>query len=137
MSGGDWWLEPIADFIYLLHECNGEKTILQKRFKKDPNALIELFQIIEKIDELGYEDGVDFAFTAGYMDTVKSGDALSLIEIRVKKQLWRVISYWDREKKLFVMLDAFEHHKHKRMTDFVRKIKPELEAAKELLKGVE
>ena len=136
MLGGDWRLEPVADFIFLLSEKDESKNILRKRFKKDANALTELFQIIEKIDELGYDNGTEFAFSHQYMDTVKGNGALGLIEIRVKKKLWRVITYWDQDKKLFVMLDAFEAHKHKTMTNIVKLVKPRLEIVKELLKEV-
>lgn len=133
MGGGDWWLEPIADFFYLLRERGELKSALQKRFKKDPNALQELFAIIERIDEMGYDDGVEFAFDCKYMDTVRNDEALKLIEIRVKKRLWRVITYWDRGGKRFVMIDAFEAHKHKSMGDMVKQVKPKVAIAKRLL----
>lgn len=133
MGGGDWWLEPIADFFYLLREHGESKSVLQRRFKKDSDAYRELFAIIAKIDGMGYDDGVEFAFDCRYMDTVRNDEALKLIEIRVKKRLWRIITYWDRSRKRFVMIDAFEAHKHKGMSDMVKRVKQKAMIAKKLL----
>lgn len=83
MGEGNWRLEQIADFFYLLvNEGDAsEKNILQKRFKKDLNALSALYDLIERIDGLGYELGVDFAFGTNRFAMVRN-TKLSLIEIR-------------------------------------------------------
>ena len=83
MGEGGWRLKQIADFFYLLvNEGDvSEKNILQKRFKKDLNALSALYDLIERVDGLGYELGVDFAFSTNRFDTIKN-TKLSLIEIR-------------------------------------------------------
>lgn len=83
MGKEEWQLKQIADFFYLLfegHDAKG-KDVLQKRFKKDLNTLGALYDLIAKLDELGYDDGVDFAFNTNRFDTIK-GTKLSLIEIR-------------------------------------------------------
>ena len=50
MGEGNWRLKQIADFFYLLvNEGDvSEKNILQKRFKKDLNALSALYDLIER-----------------------------------------------------------------------------------------
>ena len=130
-------MQQIADFIYLLREDGESKDILQRRFKKDTDALKILLLLIGKLDEMGYHAGIDFAFSTHRMDYVKADGDLSLIEIRVDKTLWRVITYWNRNKEKLVMLDAFEHHKHRSMSEMVNMVKERLEAARELLEEVE
>lgn len=125
MTKEDWQLKQIADFFYLL--VNGSdatrKDILQKRFKKEINTLNALYDLIEKIDELGYDNGIDFAFNTNRFDTIK-GTKLSLIEIRRFGKTWRVITYWSKKKKMLVMLDAFESHKHKDMNEMLKQVGP-------------
>lgn len=125
MTKEDWQLKQIADFFYLL--VNGSDTtgkdILQKRFKKETNTLSALYDLIEKIDELGYDNGIDFAFNTNRFDTIK-GTKLSLIEIRRFGKTWRVITYWSKKKKMLVMLDAFESHKHKDMNEMLKQVGP-------------
>ena len=125
MTKEDWQLKQIADFFYLL--VNGSDTtgkdILQKRFKKETNTLSALYDLIEKIDELGYDNGIDFAFNTNRFDTIK-GTKLSLIEIRRFGKTWRVITYWSKKKKMLVMLDAFESHKHRDMNEMLKQVGP-------------
>lgn len=125
MTKEDWQLKQIADFFYLLVDGSdvAGKDILQKRFKKETNTLSALYDLIEKIDELGYDDGIDFAFNTNRFDTIK-GTKLSLIEIRRFGKTWRVITYWDKKKKMLVMLDAFEAHKHKDMNEMLKQVGP-------------
>lgn len=57
MEEGNWQLKQIADFFYLLvdgSESSG-KDVLQKRFKKDLASLSALYDLIERVDKLGYE----------------------------------------------------------------------------------
>ena len=93
MTKEDWQLKQIADFFYLLVDGSDAagKDILQKRFKKETNTLSALYDLIEKIDELGYDNGIDFAFNTNRFDTIK-GTKLSLIEIRRFGKTWRVIT---------------------------------------------
>lgn len=125
MTKEDWQLKQIADFFYLLVDGSdvAGKDILQKRFKKETNTLSALYDLIEKIDELGYDDGIDFAFNTNRFDTIK-GTKLSLIEIRRFGKTWRVITYWNKKKKMLVMLDAFEAHKHKDMNEMLKQVGP-------------
>lgn len=125
MTKEDWQLKQIADFFYLLvneSDATG-KDILQRRFKKEINTLNALYDLIEKIDELGYDNGIDFAFNTNRFDTIK-GTKLSLIEIRRFGKTWRVITYWSKKKKMLVMLDAFESHKHKDMNEMLKQVGP-------------
>ena len=125
MEEDSWQLKQIADFFYLLvdgDEVSG-KDVLPKRFKKDMGALSALYDLIERIDELGYELGTEFAFNTNRFDTVK-GTKLSLIEIRRFGKTWRVLTYWSKKRRAFVMLDAFEAHKHKSMNDMLKQVEP-------------
>lgn len=133
-----WELEQIADFFYLLVDGNDVtgKNILQKRFKKELNALDALYDLIEKIDELGYDDGIDFAFNTNRFDTIK-GTKLSLIEIRRFGKTWRVVTYWSKKKRALVMLDAFEAHRHKSMNEMLKQIEPLAQQAIRLIKDGE
>lgn len=72
MENDSWELQQISDFIYLLCETGETKNILQRRFKKDPTALKMLYKLIEKLDELGYEDGIQFAFKSHRIDTIRN-----------------------------------------------------------------
>lgn len=125
MEEDSWQLKQIADFFYLLvdgDEASG-KDVLQKRFKKDMGALSALYDLIERIDELGYELGTEFAFNTNRFDTIK-GTKLSLIEIRRFGKTWRVLTYWSKKRRAFVMLDAFEAHKRKSMNDMLKQVEP-------------
>lgn len=133
MSEGAWFLEPIADFVFLLAREAEAKSILQRRFKKDRTALAELFDIIEKVDGFGYEDGIRFAFDCRYMEPVSARGGLGLVEIRVKRTLWRVVAYHDRRRKKLVILDAFEAHRHKTMGQLVEQVEPRRATAIRLL----
>ena len=138
MTKEDWQLKQISDFFYLLVDGNGAtgKDILQKRFKKETNALSALYDLIEKIDELGYDDGINFAFNTNRFDTIK-GTKLSLIEIRRFGKTWRVITYWSKKKKALVMLDAFEAHKGKRMDEMLKQVDPLVRQAIRLMEDGE
>lgn len=125
MEEDSWQLKQIADFFYLLvdgDEASG-KDVLQKRLKKDMGALSALYDLIERIDELGYELGTEFAFNTNRFDTIK-GTKLSLIEIRRFGKTWRVLTYWSKKRRAFVMLDAFEAHKRKSMNDMLKQVEP-------------
>lgn len=134
MTKGNWQLDQIADFFYLLVDGDDRsgRNILQRRFKKEPTALSALYDLIEKVDELGYEDGIDFAFNTNRFDTIR-GTRLSLIEIRRFNKTWRVITYWSKRKKAFVMLDAFEAHRSKDMSEMLKQVKPLAKRAVELI----
>ena len=138
MTKEDWQLKQISDFFYLLVDGNGAtgKDILQKRFKKETNALSALYDLIEKIDELGYDDGINFAFNTNRFNTIK-GTKLSLIEIRRFGKTWRVITYWSKKKKALVMLDAFEAHKCKRMDEMLKQVDPLVRQAIRLMEDGE
>lgn len=105
-----WELKRISEFFYLLVDASDPsgKDILQKRFEKEPNALDQLYLLIERIGKLGYMNGVDYAFRTSLFDTIK-GPIKSLIEIRKFSDPWRVLTYNDSKKKKLVMLDAFKH----------------------------
>ena len=93
MEDGVWRLDEIGDFIFLLN-CYGpnEKNVLQRRFKKDRKALNKLYDLLEKLDELGFDDAMSFGQSAHYIGTIANNKHLTLIEIRVKSTLWRVSS---------------------------------------------
>lgn len=139
MDADGWYLKEITDFIYLLDYADPDdqegRTILQKRFKKDKKSYAVLYQFLRKIDDMGYEDGMSFSFASARMDTIK-GTPLDLIEIRVKESLWRVITYRDSTRKKLVMLDAFEHHKHKAMSEMVKQVYPRVRTAQQLLEEI-
>ena len=138
MEEDGWQLKQIADFFYLLvnrNEASG-KDALQKRFKKDMGALSALYDLIERIDELGYELGTEFAFNTNRFDTVKR-TKLSLIEIRRFGKTWRVLTYWSKKRRAFVMLDAFEAHKHKSMNDMLKQVEPLVTLAARLVEDGE
>ena len=138
MGEGNWRLEQIADFFYLLvNEGDAsEKNILQKRFKKNLNALSALYDLIERIDGLGYELGVDFAFGTNRFAMVRN-TKLSLIEIRRFGKTWRVITYWSKKQRAFVMLDDFESHKHKTMNEMLKQVEPLAQEAIRLIEDGE
>lgn len=137
MDDDAWILQELSSFIYLLCKRNEARTILQRRFKKDQPALSMLFKTIEKIDELGYEDGVTFAFDSHRMDTIRGHGEYGLIEIRIKDTLWRVIAYWSKAQHLFVILDAFEAHRHKSMDEEVKLVLPRARQAKKLVEEID
>ena len=138
MEDGVWRLDEIGDFIFLLN-CYGpnEKNVLQRRFKKDRKALNKLYDLLEKLDELGFDDAMSFGQSAHYIGTIANNKHLTLIEIRVKLTLWRVVTYVDYGRKVLVMLDAFEHHKSKTMNAVVNANEQNVKRAIELLEEVE
>ena len=129
MTKEDWQLKQIADFFYLLVDGSDATG-------KDINTLSALYDLIEKIDELGYDDGIDFAFNTNRFDTIK-GTKLSLIEIRRFGKTWRVITYWSKKKKMLVMLDVFEAHKHKDMNEMLKQVGPLVQHAIRLIEDGE
>ena len=137
MDNSGWVLQPISSFVYLLHNRRDRQTILQQRFKKNASALKMLYKTIEKVDELGYDLGVEFAFQSHRFDTIRNHGNYSLIEIRVKDTLWRAITYWSKPKRLFVILDAFEAHKHQSLEEKVKQIAPLAQRAKELTEEID
>ena len=137
MEEEDWSLQPIADFVFLLVRKNDTRNILHKRFKKDQPALAELYNVIARIDEFGYEEGLEFAFAHDYMDTVRASGNMCLVEIRVKRTLWRVITYHAEDRKKLVMLDAFKAHEHKTMEDMVKQVKAKRDIAIRLIKEID
>lgn len=129
-----WELKRISEFFYLLVDASdsSEKDILQKRFKKDPNALNDLYTTIEKIAQHGYTKGVEYAFRAAYFDTIK-GSIIGLIEIRRFRDVWRVLTYHDKKRKKLVMLDAFKAHEHVSTLKAAQRVEPKAEIAKKIL----
>ena len=121
-------LKRISEFFYLLVDASDPsgKDILQKRFKKEPNALDQLYLLIERIGKLGYMNGVDYAFRTSLFDTIK-GPIKSLIEP------WRVLTYNDSKRKKHVMLDAFQAHKHVSTLKAAQRVESKMETAKKLL----
>lgn len=137
MDEDDWSLLPIADFVFLLVRKGDDRNVLRKRFKKDQPALVELHSIIGKIDELGYEDGMEFAFSAEYIKSITTDGDMGLVEIRVKRTLWRVVTYHARDQKKLVMLDAFKAHEHKTMENMVKQVKAKRDIADRLIKEID
>lgn len=133
MTDCPYSLRRLADYFYLLvigEDVSGV-SVVQKRLKKEPEVLAALYDLVEKLDSLGYEVGVDFAFTSRRFDVVR-GTRLGIVEVRRLGKTWRVFSYWDRKKKVFILLDAFESHRHKRMTDILEQLAPLARAAVKL-----
>lgn len=134
MEESVWRLDEIGDFIYLLNcYAPNEKNVLQRRFKKDMKALNKLYDLLEKLDELGFDDAMSFGQSTHYIGPIANNKHLTLIEIRVKSTLWRVVTYVDFGKKVLVMLDAFEHHKSKTMNSIVNENEKNVKRAMELL----
>ena len=133
MDLGEWYLKPISDFFFLLdrRSNNGIKNILTKRFKKNEDAIGNLLSLIGEIDSLGYEDGLDFAFKTERIKTIKN-QKLSLIEIRKFYEKWRIITYFDKDNKRFIMIDAFNAHNGKDLDKKVKEIKDQINIAVEL-----
>lgn len=129
-----WELKRISEFFYLLVDVSDPsgKDILQKRFKKDPDVIAELYSLVIEIDDLGYEEGVEFAFSSSRFDTIK-GSSKNLIEIRRFSGVWRVLTYHDKKRKKPVMLDAFKAHKHVSTLKAARRVESKMETAKKLL----
>ncbi|MBR3160716.1 MAG: hypothetical protein IKF14_16640 [Atopobiaceae bacterium] len=80
---------------------------------------------------------MSFGQSAHYIGTIANNKHLTLIEIRVKSTLWRVVTYVDYGRKVLVMLDAFEHHKSKTMNAVVNANEQNVKRAIELLEEVE
>ena len=138
MEDAVWRLDEIGDFIYLLN-CYSpdEKNVLQRRFKKDRKALSKLYDILDKLDEFGFDEAMSFGQSAHFIGPIANNKHLTLIEIRVKSTLWRVVTYVDYARKVLVMLDAFEHHKSKTMNAVVEENEKNVKRAKQLLGEVE
>jgi len=132
-SGEGFRLVQVSDFFYILEDVSG-KSRVQQHMKKDVEAGEELYDIIEKIDELGYGDGIEFALAARYFKFIK-GTPMSIIEIRRIKETWRVIAYWDRGRERIVLLDAFKAHANKPMNKMLRQVIPLAREAERLLEG--
>lgn len=137
MGQDRYYLEPYSDFIFLLRRTGESKSILQKRFKRHHNELRTLFDILGKIDELGYADGMEMAFDFRYTTPIRGYRNLNLIEIRVRDGLWRVITYDSKKLEKLVMLDAFENHRSTTMEDMVERTKDKVPIVKELLGEVD
>ena len=129
-----WWLKKFGDFIYLLNcYAEGEKDVLQRRFKKDGDAKQMLYDLIDALDGLGFDKALEYGRTMRRIKTISNSKHLSLIELRVGSTLWRVVTYVDYERKAFVMIDAFQHHKAKKMNDVVEQNEANIRRAMELL----
>ena len=137
MENDSWKLQQISDFVYLLRETGESRTILQQRFKKDQPALRMLYKFIEKMDELGYEDGIEFAFSSHRLDTIRNHGGLGLIEIRIKDTLWRVFTHWSKSKKVLVMLDAYKAHQHTTVEEEAKLVLPRARQAKKLVEEID
>lgn len=133
-----WELEKIAQFFLLLINATDAsgRNILEKRFKKDPEALKKLLLLIEGIGGLGYKQGLKYAFGLSLFDTIK-GPVKNLIEIRKFSGTWRVLTYNGAAKEKLVMLDAFEAHKHLNTLKAAQRVEPKAKIAKELLERSE
>ena len=133
-----WDIEKIAHFFFLLVNATDTsgKNILEKRFKKDPDALKKLLFLIDGIGSLGYEQGVKYAFSVSIFDTIK-GPIKDLIEIRKIRSTWRVLTYNAKAQKKLVMLDAFESHKHTSTLKSAQRVKPKAKIVKDILRKSE
>lgn len=138
MADDVWRLDRVGDFIYLLN-CYGpdEDDVLKRRFKKDMSSFEILHDHLAAFEELGFEGAMEFGRLTKRIKTISNNKHLALIEIRVGKTLWRVITHVDYEKKVFVMIDAFQHHKKKPMNKAVEENKRKIRKAMELLGEVE
>ena len=138
MCDDAWVLKEIGDFIYLLN-CHApdEKDVLQRRFKKDMKSFKVLYELLGQLDGLGFDSAMKFGRDTKRIKTIVNNKHLSLIEIRVGKTLWRVITYVDDGKKVLVMIDAFEHHKAKSMNKAVEEVEGKVRIAMKLLEEVE
>lgn len=138
MEDAAWRLKEIGDFIFLL-DCYGvgERDVLQRRFKKDESSLRMLYDQLTDFEKLGFDGAMEFGRLTERIKTISNNKHLALIEIRVGKTLWRVITHVDYEKKVFVMIDAFQHHKKKTMNQAVEENKSKIRKAMELLREVE
>ena len=124
-----WDIEKIAHFFFLLVNATDTsgKNILEKRFKKDPDALKKLLFLIDGIGSLGYEQGVKYAFSVSIFDTIKG-------PIR---STWRVLTYNAKAQKKLVMLDPFESHKHTSTLKAAQRVKPKAKIVKDILRKSE
>lgn len=80
---------------------------------------------------------MEFGRLTKRIKTISNNKHLALIEIRAGKTLWRVITHVDYEMKVFVMIDAFQHHKKKTMNQAVEENESKIRKAMELLREVE
>lgn len=131
MSEPKYTIQWVSDMFGMLVDNCG-RSPLEKAFKKDSGVKAALFETVKAIESFNYEEGVKFAFDTKRFKTVKRPH-LSLIEIRKLKNTWRVLTYWDRGRKKFVMLNAFEAHKNKTLNKFVNEQKELIAAACEQL----
>ena len=138
MEDSAWRLKDIGGFIYLLN-CYGpdEQDVLQRRFKKDKSSLHMLYDQLTAFEKLGFDGAMEFGRLTKRIKTISNNKHLALIEIRVGKTLWRVITHVDYEKKVFVMIDAFEHHKKKTMNQEIEENESKIRKAMEMLREVE
>ena len=129
-------LKRLSDCFYVLIGNEGvyETGFVGKRLKKEPEVLGALYDLIEKIDVLGYRDGVDFAFASKRFDAIR-GTNLTIVEIRRIGKTWRVLCYWDRPRRALVLLDAFEAHRHKKMDVVLRQLAPLVREAARLIEA--
>lgn len=132
----EWYLSRVSDFMLLLCKRDETRNVLSRRLKKEPEELSKLYLLIEKLDKMGYANGIDFAFATHRIDTIKEDKHLGLIELRVDKSLWRVICYWDKKRECIVILDAFKAHQHKRMSEIVASVERQIEIVQLLLEEV-
>ena len=138
MCDDAWTLKEIGDFIYLL-DCHApdKNDVLQRRFKKDQDSFKILFDMLSQFDSLGFDGAMKFGQQTGRIRGIRNNKHLTLIEIRVGKTLWRVITYVSYEKKALVMIDAFEHHKKKTMNKVVEECTDRIRRASKLIREVE
>ena len=63
MDNNGWILKKMGEWIFLLHNVNdGEKDILNKRFKKDLPELERAYELFDLIGSLRFEDGIRFGY---------------------------------------------------------------------------
>lgn len=138
MEDSAWRLDQIGSFIYLL-DCYGsdEKNILQRRFKKDGSSLDVLLNQLTAFERLGFDDAMTFGRGNRQIKRLENNKHLPLIEIRVTGTLWRVVTYVDYDKKVFVVIDAFENHKKKTVGKVVEECEGRVRKTMKLLRKVE
>ena len=95
-----------------------------------------MYDQLAAFEKLGFDDSMEFGRLTKRIKTISNNKHLALIEIRVGKTLWRVITYVDYETKVFVMIDAFRHHKTT-MNQAVEENESKIRKAMELLREVE
>lgn len=135
MEDAAWRLDKINSFIYLLNcYAPDEENVLARRFKKDKSSLDVLYGQLAEFDRLGFDAAMEFGRLTKRIKTISNNKHLALIEIRVGKTLWRVITHVDTKKKVLVMVDAFQNHKKKTMNKAVVENESKIRKAMELLR---